>query len=161
MGKVAHCLPVIAAPRLPDSTKSIPEMLKSLQVAVNDVARSVICCKRDNHVTIKTLLDSARYLSVNQLVGKSTAMAAWSAFVSSDGKDITRNPVGRLLFDSNRVDKAARPTAAGEVRVQTRVKNTFLTHALEIWNSCAELRGAATMAKADKAATALAKNAPL
>jgi hypothetical protein len=83
MGKVAHCLPVIAAPRLPGSTKQILEMLESLQVAVNNVARPVVGCKRDDHVTVRALLDSAGYLTINQLVVKSTAMAAWSAFKSS------------------------------------------------------------------------------
>jgi hypothetical protein len=123
MGQVAHSLPVIAAPRLLGSNKLIPEMLESLQVALNDVTRSVNRCKREDHVAVKTLLDSARYLSVNQLVVKSTSMVAWSAFVSSDGKDGTRNPGGRLLFDSNHIDTAARPTratAAGAIRVQTR-----------------------------------------
>jgi hypothetical protein len=106
----------------------------------------------------------AGYLSINQLVVKSTAMAAWSAFTSRDSKDGTRNPVGRLLFDSDHINAAVRPTrvkAAGEVRVQTRGGNTFVTHALEIWNSCTVLRSAATMAKANKAANAFSKNSPL
>jgi hypothetical protein len=91
-------------------------------------------------------------------------MAAWSAFISSDGKAGTRNPVGRLLFYSDLVDTATRPTratAAGEVRVQTRGVKTFVTYALEIRNSCAELRVTPTKAKANKAAPALARNAPL
>jgi hypothetical protein len=33
-------------------------------------------------------------------VVKSEAMAAWSAYVSNDGEAGTRNPVGRLMFDS-------------------------------------------------------------
>jgi enoyl-[acyl-carrier-protein] reductase (NADH) len=59
---------------------------------------------------------------------------------------------------------AARPTratAAGKVRLPARGKITFVSHALKIWNSCAELRSAATMAKVIKAATILAKNSPL
>jgi hypothetical protein len=38
MGKLAHCLPAVASPRLPGSTKQIPEALENLQVAVNNVA---------------------------------------------------------------------------------------------------------------------------
>jgi hypothetical protein len=164
MGKLAHCLPVFALPRLPGWTKQILEALESLQVAVNNVARSVVGCKRDDHTTVRSLLDSAGYLSVNQLVVKSTAMAAWSAFMSSDGKDGTRNSVVCILFDSDCVDTAARPTratAAGEVRVQTQGMKTFVTYALEIWNSGAELRDAPTQAKADKAASTLTRNSPL
>jgi hypothetical protein len=76
MGKLAHCLPIVAQPRLPGSAKQIPEALKSLQVAINNVARSVVGCRREDLITVKDLLDSAKYLSLNQLVVKSTAMAA-------------------------------------------------------------------------------------
>jgi hypothetical protein len=100
MGKLAQCLPIIAQLRLPGLTKPIPEALESLQVAVNNVARTVVSFRREDQVTIKDLLDSARYLSVNQHVVKSTAMAALSAYVSNAGKAGTRNPVGRFLFDS-------------------------------------------------------------
>jgi hypothetical protein len=91
-------------------------------------------------------------------------MAAWSAFMSSNGKAGTRNLVSHLLFDSHRVDMAAWPTratAAGEVRVQTRGVKMFVTYALKIWNSCAELRDAPTKAKASKATSTLAKGAVL
>jgi hypothetical protein len=46
MGKVAHCLPVVARPRLPGSAAVIPEVLAQVQVAVKDVARSVVGCRR-------------------------------------------------------------------------------------------------------------------
>jgi hypothetical protein len=75
---------------------------------VYEVARFVVGCRREDHVTVKDLLDLARYLSFNQLVVNSTAMAAWYAYVSNDGKAGTRNPVGRLLFDSNLVGTASR-----------------------------------------------------
>jgi hypothetical protein len=91
-------------------------------------------------------------------------MAAWSAYVSNNDKARTRNPVSRLLFDSNRTDTATRSTramAAGEVCVPTKGVKTFVTHTLDIMNSCAELRDAPTKAKANKAATTIAKNAPL
>jgi hypothetical protein len=38
MGKLAHCLPVVAQPRLPGSTGAIPEALAPVQVAMNDLA---------------------------------------------------------------------------------------------------------------------------
>jgi hypothetical protein len=79
MGKLAHCLPIVAQPRLPGLAKPILEALESLQVAVNNVARSVVGCRREDHIRVKDLLDSTKYLSLNQLMVKSTAMAAWSA----------------------------------------------------------------------------------
>jgi hypothetical protein len=101
-------------------------------------------------------------LSLNQLVVKSTAMAAWSAYVSNNGEAGTRNPVGRLMFNSHHVaSRPTRATAAGEVRVPTRGVKSLVTRALEIWNLCPELRDASTKAEANRAATTLAKNSPL
>jgi hypothetical protein len=47
MGKLAHCLPVVAPPRLPGSKGTIPETLELVQVAINDVARSVVDHRRE------------------------------------------------------------------------------------------------------------------
>jgi hypothetical protein len=163
MGKLAHCLPVLAQPRLPGLVKAIPEALESIHVAINDVARSVVGHRREDHILIKDLLESAKYRSLNQLVVRYTAMAAWSAYVSDEGEAGTRNPVGRLMYDSNLVAllRPTRATAAGEVRVLTRGVKTLLTHALKSGNLCAELRNSPTKAKASRAATTLAKNSLL
>jgi hypothetical protein len=163
MGKLAHCLLVVAQPRLPGSAKPIPEALESIQVAINNVARSVVGYRREDHILIKDLLESAKYMSLNQLVVRSTAMAAWSPYVSKDSEAGTRNPVGCLMFDSNLVAswRPTRAMAAGEVQVPTRGVKTLVMHALETWNSCAELRNSTTKAEASRAATTLAKNSPL
>jgi hypothetical protein len=75
MGKIAHCLPVVVRPRLPGSTAATPEALSQVQVAVNDVARSVVGCRREDHVAIVDLLEAAKCLSLNQLAVKATAMS--------------------------------------------------------------------------------------
>jgi hypothetical protein len=68
MGKLAHCLPVVARPRLPWSTGPIPEALASEQVAINNVARSVGGHRREDHIPIVDLLEAAKFLSLNQQV---------------------------------------------------------------------------------------------
>jgi hypothetical protein len=72
MGNLAHCLPVVVRPRLPGSTATIPEALSQVQVAVNDVARSVVGCRREGHVTIVDLLEAAKYLWLNKQVVRAT-----------------------------------------------------------------------------------------
>jgi hypothetical protein len=141
MGKLAHCLPVMARPRLPGSTGPIPEALASVQVAINDVARSVVGHRREDHIPIEDLLEAAKFLSLNQQVVQATAMAAWNAHVSDNGVDGTRNPVGNLMFGNGNVP-TTRPTraTAGEVRVLTWGMDTLVTHALETWSTCVELR---------------------
>jgi hypothetical protein len=93
MGKLAHCLPVVAQPRLPGSTGPIPEALASVQVAINNVARSVVGHNREDHVLIVDLLEAAKFLSLNQQVVR--AMAACNAYVSHDGTDRYEEPSRR------------------------------------------------------------------
>jgi hypothetical protein len=163
MGKVAHCLPVVARPRLPGSTAVIPESLAQVQVAVNDVARSVVGCRREDHITIVDLLEAAKYLSLNQQAVKATAMSAWTAFHSCDGTNGARNPVGDAMFSGAELPttRMSRSTTAGEVRVRTRGLDNHVMHGLEAWNTCRELRDSRTKAEACRAATRLARESPL
>jgi hypothetical protein len=66
MGKLAHCLPVMAPSRLPGSTGPIQEALASVQVTINEVARSVLGHKREDHIPIVDQLEAAKFLSLNQ-----------------------------------------------------------------------------------------------
>jgi hypothetical protein len=55
---------------------------------------------------------------------------AWNAYVSNDGVDGTRSPVGNCMF-ANGSAPTGRPTramAAGEVRVPTRGMNDMISH---------------------------------
>jgi hypothetical protein len=102
-------------------------------------------------------------MSLNQLVVWATTMAAWNAHVSDDGVAGTRNRVGNLMFGSGNAltVRPTRVTAAGEARVPRRGVKTLLTHALDTWNACTELRNSTTKVEASRAATTLAKNSPL
>jgi hypothetical protein len=103
MGKIAHCLTVVVRQRLPGSTAATPELLSQVQVAVNNVARSVVGCRREDHITILDLLEAAKYLSLNQQAVKATAMSAWTAYHSCNGTSGTRNPVGDAMFSGAEV----------------------------------------------------------
>jgi hypothetical protein len=163
MGKVAHCLPVMARPSLPGSTAAIPETLAQVQVAVNNVARSVVGCRREDHITIVDLLEAAKYLSLNQQAVKARAMSAWTAFHSCDGNNGARNPVGEAMFSNAELPTphASRSTTAGKVGVRMRGLDTHVTHGLEVWNACSELRDSRSKAEACRAATQFAQESPL
>jgi hypothetical protein len=147
--------------RLPGSTAATPDTLAPVQVSVNDMARSVVGCKREDHITIVDLLEAAKYLSLNQQVVKS--MSASTAFDSSDGSNGARNPIGEAMFSNADLPTArtSRSTTAGEVRVRTRGMDTHVTHGLEVWNACKELRDSRSKAEAICAATRLARESPL
>jgi hypothetical protein len=118
MGKLAHCLPVVAQTRLPGSVGTISEALATVQVAVNNVAPSVVGHRREDHITIVNLLEAAKYLSLNQQDVRATALSAWSASSSSGGIGGIRNPVDSWMFGNVNLPPTARPkrsTMAGEV----------------------------------------------
>jgi hypothetical protein len=162
MGKLAHCLPVVARTKLPGLAGLIPETLASMQVAINNVARSVVGHMREDHIFIVNLLETAKFLLLNQQVVRATDMAAWNAYVSDDGTEGTRNLVSVCMFgNGNRpATRPTRATAAGEFRVPTRGKDTLVTHALKTWKACAELQNSRTKAEANQAATNLTSNSP-
>jgi hypothetical protein len=126
-------------------------------------ARSVVGCRREDHITIVDLLEAAKYLSLNQQAVKATAMSTWTAYHSCDGTSGTRNPVGEAMFSGAELPTArvSRSATAGEVRVRTRGLDTHVTHGLEAWNACRELRDSRTKAEACRAATRLSRESPL
>jgi hypothetical protein len=132
---------------------------------MNNVARSVFGSKRGDHVRAETLLETAQYLSVNQLAVKATRMAAWGAFTSNNGRDGMRNPVGKLSFNSDKIDAATgrptRKTTSGKVRVPTGGKASFVMHGHAVGNACPDLRSAATKSAANRGRTVLAKCLPI
>jgi hypothetical protein len=128
------------------------------------VARSVVGHRREDHITIVDLLEAAKFLLLNQQVVRARAMSAWSAYSSNDGIGGKRNPVGSWMFVNVNLPKTARPsraTTAGQVRVRSRGMDTHVTHGLEVWNACGELRNARTKAEANWDAVRLARKSPL
>jgi hypothetical protein len=89
------------------------------------LAQSTGGCRKD-HVTVETLLERAKLSSVNRMVVKATALEAWSAFVSKDEGDGSRNSKGRMIFDNPSL-RPSRFTAAGKVVVPSRGVETFVT----------------------------------
>jgi hypothetical protein len=102
-------------------------------------------------------------LLLNQQAVKATAMSAWTAYHSCDGTSRTQNPVGDAMFSRAELPtaRASRSATAGEVRVRTRGLDTHVTHSLEAWNECRDLRDSRTKAEACRAATRLARESPM
>jgi hypothetical protein len=162
MGKYAHELAAVARPRL-DSEDTVTSNWSKIQVALNDVARSITGVRRRDHVTIKDLLELARIESANRMVVKAIAAETWSCYHSNDGQDSARNHVGSILFSDNKnaTAKTTRSARTGQIMVPLRGGDTFVTHAAYVWNRSVTLRTAPTKAAAKKAASDLANLSPL
>jgi hypothetical protein len=160
-GKLNHALGAVAAPRLHPNTPTNGRMA-SVQVAVNDVARSVIGGKRSDRVAVLELNARAQFPLVNELVMKTVAMVTWAAFYSRDGNPKGGcNPLGAAMFDGTGYSRTTRASAAGKAINPMPGQNTLVSTGIKIWNACPELRVAATKGDTKRAAYKFAKGVPL
>jgi hypothetical protein len=87
-----------------------------IQVAFNDVARSITGARRPDHVTIKDLLDLAGIESANRMVVKAIAAQTWSCYHSDDGKDGAGTTSGLSCSPTTRRTRQRRPGRPGPGR---------------------------------------------
>ena len=166
VGKVSYALAAVASPRLDPGATKLTAACKPVQVALNDVARTILGKKRDDHIEASILLHRAGIPSYNNLIVRAMAMEAWKAFHSDDGGSGDRNLVGKLIFPNPRktpIDDSSRMTRAekaGEVKITLRGENTFIVHAATIWNKSPELRTALTKGAARTVARKIANTSP-
>jgi predicted RNase H-like HicB family nuclease len=157
LGKVSHALAAVAEPLMEEY---MPTGYRPVQVALNDVARTLTGAKRSDHIRVADLLAAARMPHINELVTKAVALEAWKSRCSDDGKDGSMNLIGLALFGNGSLEHLKRPsrsTEAGKIRVPLRGEKTFISHAAKVWNAVPDLRTAETVSAGQKAALAFAK----
>jgi hypothetical protein len=159
-GKIGHALAVTATQRLTEETPTTGG-LKTVQIALNNVARSETDCKRSDHVTVNELNSRAKFPLLNELVTQTVAMKTWAAFHSSERSARGRNPVGVKMFESSWFSRELRATAAGKVTDRASGSNTLVSSGLRVWNTCSDLQTATTKGSARRAANSFARGAPL
>jgi hypothetical protein len=164
MVKVSQALQAVVAPRLKEG--NAPANMASVQMAFNDVARSITGCKGHNHVWVEDLLAGARIPSVNSMVITAVGLEAWKAFHSNDGGNGSRNPLGAVVFNGAvgcvvKNERPRRSVVAGKIRVPLRGQTTLVKHAAMLWNACPPQRVARTLGAARKAVAAMVRDAPL
>jgi hypothetical protein len=167
IGKISFALAAVVAPRLGSGGAPPSAAYKSVQVAINDVARSITGIKRTDHMKIPSLLHLAGLPSVNELAVRAVAMESWKANHSSDGKNGERNPIGKFIFPATPTtssldsSRTTRSKTAGIIHNPLREANTFAVHAANVWNTSLALREAPTRNAASAVAKLLAKSAPI
>eukprot|EP00095_Tigriopus_kingsejongensis_P001661 maker-scaffold670_size114954-snap-gene-0.19 protein:Tk01661 transcript:maker-scaffold670_size114954-snap-gene-0.19-mRNA-1 annotation:"dual specificity mitogen-activated protein kinase kinase 5-like" len=95
IGKVGYAIAAVVPPRL-TVNEAQSKANQTIQVAMNDVARTIAGKKRKNHLRIPDLLHMAGLPSINELSVRAVAVEAWKGFHSSDGNGGKRNPIGRI-----------------------------------------------------------------
>jgi hypothetical protein len=109
------------------------ETYRSVQTAVNDVARTITQHNRENHVTEEDLLTEAKLPTVNYLVTTAVSMEAWAAFHSSNGNNGSRILLGENIFGRGSMSmRTSRASAASKVPIALRGADTLVTHAARV-----------------------------
>jgi hypothetical protein len=121
VGKFLHALAAVARPRL-EQEDNASVVWSGIQVAFNDVARSITGMRRRDHVHIEDLLAQAGLESTIRMVVKAIAAETWGCFHSDDGRDGSRNHVGSIIFSDKRTatSKTTRSAKTGQVEVPLR-----------------------------------------
>eukprot|EP00095_Tigriopus_kingsejongensis_P005520 maker-scaffold282_size228295-snap-gene-0.16 protein:Tk05520 transcript:maker-scaffold282_size228295-snap-gene-0.16-mRNA-1 annotation:"hypothetical protein DAPPUDRAFT_243998" len=101
----------VVPPRLKDWEAFPFNAHKAVQLALNDVARTITGKSRQDHVQIADLFHLAGSPSFNELAVRASVMETWKAFRRLDGKNGGRNPLGQIIFPSP-PDAGVGPTTA-------------------------------------------------
>jgi hypothetical protein len=162
MGKVGYATSIFVRPRLSEDDAPHSPELRAVQIALNDVARSLSGLKRTDHVRVAELLGAAGILSLNQVATKAMALESWAAYHSNDGHNGERNLLGKTLFGNNNslTDRQTRSVTDGKIVVPLRGENTFVSNAASIWNSNIMLRTASSRSEASAVSRTIALNVP-
>lgn len=156
VGKISYAAAAVTAPRLLNTESKLPSASHTtVQVALNDTARTISGMKRSDHVRIPDLLNRAGLPSYNAIAVQATAMECWKASNSTSG-----DLVNRLVFPAMLPRKVTRSNRAG-IPNPLHGSSTFVAHAALLWEASPELRAAKTKHAAKKAARNLAKSAPI
>ena len=119
----------------------IPAEAAALQIAVNDLARTLVGARRAQHITVKELLDKTGLPSINQVVVQQAGIAAWKAVKGSSC------PISELLtgFDTRTQSLAlnlVKPAQSSCVPSENLAR---------VWNASPDIRQAETLSAAKTA----------
>ncbi|QQP41982.1 Uncharacterized protein FKW44_016510 [Caligus rogercresseyi] len=158
IGKISYAAAAVAIPRFDNECKGPNAAHRAVQVAINDAARSIVGCKRRDHIHIGDLLERAGLPSLNEVAAKAVAMETWKCFYSSDGGGGARNPIGDFVFPIPRRPMRSTTSVAYPLGRETA---TFACHAISVWNLSKALRSATTLHTARTAARAIGRSVPI
>ncbi|QQP37645.1 Hypothetical protein FKW44_017985, partial [Caligus rogercresseyi] len=158
IGKISYAAAAVAIPRFDNECKGPNAAHRAVQVAINDAARSIVGCKRRDHIHIGDLLERAGLPSLNEVAAKAVAMETWKCFYSSDGGGGARNPIGDFVFPIPRRPMRSTTSVAYPLGRET---STFACHAISVWNLSKALRSATTLHTARTTARAIGRSVPI
>ena len=100
--------------RLSESDPSC-QLLHTIQVRINDIARLLLGVKRADQTPVEDLLAGAHLPSLNRHAVLMTIVELWKSLHSCDGPGGERNPLGMFLSTPSQPVRLTRAAAAGDL----------------------------------------------
>ncbi len=154
VGKLSYAGPTTFVPRL-TTDEPVTSATNKLQTCINDAARIISGTTLSDKIRTETLLLRTGLPSLNRLVIKSIAIECWRALSMG-------TPLGSLISGGHKASRPTRMTVSDKLAPPFRFpRDSMAWHAVRIWNMSDELRSAATIYSAKRAATRFSLTCPL
>ncbi len=114
LGKTGYGVAATIPPRLKESDPMC-SAVAAMQVAINDVARTVIGTTRKNRTPVANLLNMCSLPSLNRLTVQCLALETWKAINVRDGPGGLPNPLGNLIGDPGQGSRLTRTVTASHL----------------------------------------------
>ncbi len=140
------------------------QLLRAVQVRINDIARLLLGVSRAEQMPVEDLLTRTGLPSLNRRAVQMTIVELWKSLHSCDGPYGKRNPLGTFLSTpphppSTRMTRAA---VAGDLPPPLLKKdNVFVWNAVKIFNDLPPLRSTTSLAAVHKLASSYSSAVPL
>ena len=135
--------------------------LHDLQVCINSAARAILRETQGNRTSVATLLARTGLPSLNGLMVRTVAVECWRALNVLDGPDAQPSLLADLIGVPGSGTRLTRFNIAGMLSPPSTSTDTLVWAAYRAWNLSENLRQAATLSSAKRAAISLAALAPL
>ena len=111
---------------------------RKLQVVVNDATRMLAGVRRSDRTKLADLRHDVHIPTVNYVVARDAALAAWWALASPSGSPLTH------IMEELRPDLRTRGAADGRLRLPKDKRNIFVSNMVKVWNHFPALAAAKT-----------------
>ncbi len=159
-GKIGYACAVLP-PRF-NEQDPVNGLMAKIQTSLNEVARSIVGCRRSDRRRVEEILQESSIPSLNKVVIETIGVECWKALNVRDAPDLPLAPIGTLLMASRKCDKRkTRAVSNNSLPPPTRIQmDVFAWWAHIVWNTSPPLRAATTLNAAKSAATSFAASAP-
>ncbi len=159
-GKIGYACAVLPPRMCEQAPKNV--LMNKIQVALNDVGRAIVGCRRSEKIKVEDILDESSIPSLNKIVIETIGIECWKALNIRDAPDLPLNPLGNLLTVNKVAVRKTRADTSNSLPPPTKIQSeSFMWWAYTMWNSSLPLRSAPTLNAAKSAAVAVAATAPI